>query len=218
MRVALIDYGMGNLFSVQRALETCGAAVDVVVEGSALNDAAVVVLPGVGAFADGMAELRSRGFVEALRAHAAAGRPLLGICLGMQLLATASEEFGVHEGLGVIAGRVVPVPSTTTDGVPQKVPHTGWSALQVAGDSTWTGTALDGTPPGTSVYLVHSFHLVPDNAQHRLAICDHGGHTITAAVTAGSLLGVQFHPEKSATAGLRLLTSFLRRAAVHLER
>lgn len=217
MQVTVVDYGIGNLFSVQRALEHCGASVRVSSDASAIETAERVVLPGVGAFADGMRGLRERGLVEPLRRLASAGRPLLGICLGMQMLADVSEEFGEHQGLGLIPGRVVAIPRVDVLGQPQKIPHIGWNALVPAhdapGTSPWAGTILSSTPPQTSVYLVHSFHFVPASTADRLADCVYGGHRITAAVQRGRLTGCQFHPEKSGEAGLAVLRAFIGAAA-----
>lgn len=209
MKVTVIDYGIGNLFSVARALERCGAEVQLSSDPAEIEAAERLVLPGVGAFQDGMQGLRDRGLVEAIRRHASSNRPLLGICLGMQMLATVSEEFGTHEGLGLIDGRVVPVPKTTTDGAPQKIPHIGWSLLLPAAGAQWTDTPLSGIEPGTYVYLVHSFHVVPRQAASLLAICKYGGHDVTAAIHSGRVTGCQFHPEKSGEAGLAVLRSFL---------
>ena len=125
--VTVIDYGVGNLLSVSRALEHCGAQVDLADNPAQIARAHRLVLPGVGAFKDGMDGLRERALVEPIRQYASGGRPLLGICLGMQLLLDVSEEFGAHEGLGLIPGRVAAIPATTADGVPHKIPHIGWN-------------------------------------------------------------------------------------------
>lgn len=208
--VTIVDYGSGNLLSVTRALERVGATARLSHDAAEIEGAERLLLPGVGAFADGMQGLREQGLSEPLRRYAASGRPLLGICLGMQMLATVSEEFGEHEGLGLIPGRVVPVPSQDVDGAAQKIPHIGWADLSPALPGGWTGTMFDGTPEGTSVYLVHSFQFVPDDEAHRLADCFYGGHRITAAVRSGRTIGCQFHPEKSGEAGLALLSAFLK--------
>ena len=209
MQVTVIDYGIGNIFSVSRALERCGAQVTLSADPAQIEAAPRLVLPGVGAFADGMRGLRERGLVEPLRRYAATGKPLLGICLGMQMLASGSEEFGDHEGLGLIPGRVLPVPDKTTSGQPQKIPHIGWSGLIKPAGTDWRGTLLGGTPEGTAVYLVHSYAVVPDDPKHRLADCLYGGHRIAAAIRSGRIVGCQFHPEKSGDAGLAILSRFL---------
>lgn len=209
MHVTVIDYGIGNLFSVSRALEHCGAQVRLSGDVSDIVAATHLVLPGVGAFADGMQGLRERGLVEPLRRYAASGRPLLGICLGMQMLASVSEEFGQHEGLGLVPGRVVPVRSTDVEGRALKIPHIGWSGLDPARDGAWEGTPLAGTPAGSAVYLVHSFHMVPDDPADLLAECRYGGRGVTAAIRRGAVFGCQFHPEKSGPVGLDILKAFV---------
>lgn len=207
-QVALIDYGIGNLFSVRRALETAGADVTVTSESETIESARFVVLPGVGAFSDGMQGLRERNLIDSICRYAATKRPLLGICLGMQMLASVSEEFGEHIGLGLIPGRVLAIPAEDVRGGKHKIPHIGWSALMYAG-SGWSATPLANTTQATPVYLVHSYHVVPDDAQHLLAMCDYGGHPITAAIRKENIFGFQFHPEKSGPQGLQMLRTFL---------
>lgn len=209
-KVTVVDYGIGNLYSVSRAFESCGAAVALTSQPSEIATAERLILPGVGAFADGMSGLRERNLVEPILAYAATGRPLMGICLGMQMLASVGEEFGEHAGLDLIAGRVVPVPPADSDGRPHKIPHIGWSALSPPQGAAWKSTILDDTSLGTSVYLVHSFHLVPDEPRHLLADCFYNGQRVTAAVRSGNVYGVQYHPEKSGPAGLRMIRAFMR--------
>jgi glutamine amidotransferase len=209
MRVTVIDYGIGNLYSVCRALERCGGEVTLTADATKIEAAPRLVLPGVGAFADGMLGLRERGLVEPIQRYAASRRPLLGICLGMQMLASVSEEFGRHEGLGIIPGRVVPVPHETTDGRAQKIPHTGWNALVASPGADWGESLLKGTPEGTSVYLVHTYSVIPDDSRNSLADCLYGGHRITVAIRNARVEGCQFHPEKSGQAGLAMLAQFL---------
>lgn len=208
--VAVIDYGLGNLLSVRRGLEHCGAIVAVTSDAAAILAAPRVVLPGVGAFAHGMAELRRQGLVDVVREVAARGTPLLGICLGMQMLLDESEEFGRTDGLGLIPGTVVPVSATNADGGPQKIPHIGWSALMspVAGRG-WSGTILRDVKAGDSFYFVHSFTASPASPDDRLADCTYGGVPVSAAIGRGPVSGCQFHPEKSGEAGLGVLRAFL---------
>ena len=208
--VTVVDYGIGNLFSVQRALETCGASVEFTADPERIAQAQRLVLPGVGAFADGMQGLRERGLVKPLRDFAASGRPLLGICLGMQMLASVSEEFGEHEGLDLVPGRVLPVPPQSVDGSRQKIPHIGWAPLlPTHGEGSWQGSVLQDSPAETAVYLVHSYSVVPSDSAHRLADCLHGGHLLCAALRRGNIHGCQFHPEKSGPAGLHMLSQFI---------
>lgn len=209
--VAVIDYGVGNLLSVSRALVHCGARANVTADPAAILAAKRVILPGVGAFANGMAALRASGLDRVVRQVASVGTPLLGICLGMQMLLESSDEFGATDGLGLIPGRVVQIPSYTTTGGSHKIPHIGWNALVLpAGRSSWDGGLLDGIAAGEAMYFVHSFMAQPTDPAHRLADCLYGGLAVSAAVQRGSVLGCQFHPEKSGEAGLRVLSNFIR--------
>lgn len=208
--VTVIDYGMGNLLSVTRAFEHCGAEVRTTADSDVIRASSRVVLPGVGAFGDGMRELRRQGLDESVREVAALGTPLLGICLGMQMLLDESEEFELTAGLGLIPGRVGPVPAKTADGYPQKIPHIGWSALVFPpGLGSWDGSLLQEVRPGDAVYFVHSFMAIPSDASHRVADCDYGGMQVTAAVGRDNIFGCQFHPEKSGEVGLKILRRFL---------
>lgn len=208
--VTIIDYGCGNLLSVARALEAAGAKIQLSSNASEIRDSERLLLPGVGTFEEGMKGLRERGLIEPIRSYADSGRPMLGICLGMQMLASIGEEFGEHEGLGLIHGRVKELPTHDNNGIPQKIPHIGWGDISKSGQATWEGSVLQNTPVGTSVYLVHSYHFVPDDQAHQLAECCFGGHRIAAAVKHGSITGCQFHPEKSGNAGIEMLRMFLK--------
>lgn len=206
--IAIIDYGAGNVHSVRRAFEHCGADPRLTADPSLVAAADRLVLPGVGAFADGMRGLRERGLIEPIRRFVESGRPFLGICLGMQMLATSSDEFGSHEGLNLMPGRVVAIPSHEVGGAPHKIPHIGWAELVAA--TEWSGTIFEDTPEHTSVYLVHSYRFEPDDPGHRLADCYYGDHRIAAAVRSNNVTACQFHPEKSGEAGLRMIAAFLR--------
>jgi len=208
-QVTVIDYGIGNLYSVGRAFEVCGAEVLFASDPAQIATARHLVLPGVGAFESGMQGLQDRGLVEAIRAHAEAGKPLLGICLGMQMLASVSEEFGEHKGLDLIPGRVLSLPQTTVEGEPLKVPHIGWATLYKPPEADWQQTALADVQEGDSVYLVHSFAVQTDDPADRLAISNFGGHPVCTVIRRGALIGCQFHPEKSGPVGLKVVTSFL---------
>lgn len=209
-RVVVVDYGVGNLLSVTRALESRGADVTVAGDAQAIPAAERLVIPGVGAFADGMAELERRGLVQPIRDYAATGRPLLGICLGMQLLFSESEEFGYHRGLDILAGKVAAIPNQAACGKWRKTPHIGWNELRLPpGRRTWESTLLAGLAEGTATYFVHSFAAVPTDPTIRLADCDHEGFAISAAVQQGRICGCQFHPEKSGKTGLSIVDNFL---------
>lgn len=208
--VIVVDYGIGNLLSVRRSLERCGAKVTLTADANAILAAERVVLPGVGAFADGMAELRRRGLDNVTKDIAARGIPLLGICLGMQMLLDESEEFGITSGLGLIPGRVISVPTKTADGHPQKIPHIGWNDLvPSSGRQDWNSALLDGVRMGAAVYFVHSFMASPVDAGHRIADCVYGGVAISAVIGREKVFGCQFHPEKSGEVGLKVLRNFL---------
>jgi glutamine amidotransferase len=213
--VAVVDYGVGNLLSVRRALEHCGATVTVTADHGALLASPRVILPGVGAFANGMAELRRRGLDEVAREIAARGTPLLGICLGMQMLLDESEEFGLSEGLGLISGKVVPVPGANALGLPQKIPHIGWNSLAASeSGQPWAGTLIRDVTPTDAVYFVHSFMAQPDDARDRIADCLYGGIRIAGVIGRGGVFGCQFHPEKSGAVGLKVLRAFLESARI----
>ncbi len=168
-------------------------------------------MPGVGAFADGMAGLRERGFIEPIKEYAKKNRPFLGICLGMQMMLEIGEEFGTHEGLGLIPGKVVRISDTGTDNQLHKIPHIGWNALKKTKlFLSWDKSILDGINQGEAVYFVHSFAAVPTYESNRLANCIYNGLEITATVQSNNLYGCQFHPEKSGKVGLRIIENFLK--------
>jgi imidazole glycerol-phosphate synthase subunit HisH len=209
-KVVVIDYGIGNLLSVRRGLEHCGAKVTVTSDPDIILSAPKVVLPGVGAFSNGMDQLRNLGLDTVVREVAANGRFLLGICLGMQMLLDESEEFGTTEGLGIISGRVVSIPSASTNGFSQKIPHIGWNSLAFSeGIESWEGGVLEEVIPGEAVYFVHSFMAVPSNPNHRIANCLYGGIAVPATIGRDNIYGCQFHPEKSGEIGLKVLRKFL---------
>jgi glutamine amidotransferase len=210
--VTVVDYGMANLFNVGNAIRHCGADVVFADTAAGIDDAKWLILPGVGAFADGMEGLRERGLIEPVRRYARSGRPLLGICLGMQMLLDHSEEFDGAGGLGLIPGRVVRIPTQTADGAERRIPCIGWSQLlppRGQNAAAWEGTILGETPPGAYCYFVHSFHAEPDNPAHLLAIAEYDGFDVTAAIRDGNIYGTQYHLEKSARRGLDMLARFL---------
>lgn len=206
--ITIVDYGVGNLLSVQRALEKCGASVELTEDPGRLEAADRLVLPGVGAFGDAMAALRSKGLIEAILGFSRTQRPFLGICLGMQMMLEVSQEFGENQGLGLIPGSVVPIEPTGLDGKPHLIPHIGWAGVEPPPGSDWTGSIFDGLIPGSTVYFVHSFVARPASAQNYLAEATYNGRRITAAIQRGPLYGVQFHPEKSGKNGLAILQKF----------
>lgn len=198
----IIDYGMGNLGSVKRAFEECGADPFISDDPAACARADYIVLPGVGAFADGMAALTAGGWVAALRAAALEEKtPLLGICLGMQLLADKGYEGGENAGLGMIPGEVMRLVADTPD---TRIPHVGWNEVHHSGNHP----LFAGIRPGADFYFVHSFHFVPGAEENILATTPYCG-TFVSAVMRGTVCGTQFHPEKSSLPGFQLIRNFL---------
>lgn len=208
--VVVIDYGLGNLKSVQRGIEKAGGSVILSNDPEVIATADRCVLPGVGAFSDGMAGLEQAGVRAALDEFVKRGNPLLGICLGMQMLATQSEEFGFHHGLGYIPGTVTKIPRIDDKGnLVRKIPNVSWCALKPNGESSWEGTVLGGTEAGRYFYFVHSFMVATNTREHSIAAYNYEGMSVTAAIASDNVIGVQFHPEKSGAEGLNLLQTFL---------
>lgn len=208
-QVVVVDYGIGNLKSVQRGLEKVGATVEITSDSKKIQTASRLVLPGVGSFEDGMLGLEETGVIPAIYNFVKSGNPLLGICLGMQMLFERSEENGIHEGLGLISGSVQAIPPTEDQITVRKVPHIGWSALKIPKSGTWKNTLLHSSSEKTFVYFVHSYMGVPQEQTHLLAQCEYEGLRITAAVKMDNVSGFQFHPEKSGEAGLKILDKFV---------
>ncbi len=201
MKIAIVNYGMGNLASVRRAFEDIGADAYIADHPVALYEANRVVLPGVGAFGEGMKNLRGAGWTQALHDAVLQRKPLLGICLGMQMLAATGEEGGSSDGLGLVPGRVRRLDAL---GCKLRIPHVGWNEVQFRAQDAMFG----GIPDCSDFYFVHSYALVPDDSRHVVATapydCD-----VPAVVRNGNVFGCQFHPEKSSKAGRQLLRNFV---------
>ena len=224
--IVIVDYGMGNLRSVQKALERVGCAAQVSDKPEAVAAADRLVVPGVGAFGDAMTALRQRGLVDPIRDFSRRGRPLLGICLGLQVFFDESEEMprgcaatppagasagaGLEKGLGLVPGRVVKFgPQVVEQGF--KVPHMGWNAVEpVGGSSLFEGLVPPAGSRGVYFYFAHSYYAVPRREDVVAGRTDYGGR-FTSAITAGNIYATQFHPEKSQAAGLALLKNFVTR-------
>lgn len=202
MTVLIIDYGMGNLQSVQRAFEECGADVMISEDPGSLKRASHIVLPGVGAFCDAMRNIRRKGWYEAIRQEVLEEQiPLLGICLGMQLLAEKGNEGGKTEGLGLVPGairKLIPDCDET------RIPHVGWNEVHQPSPNP----LLEGIPDGTDFYFVHSYHFIPADASFAVAQTPYCGGFVSAVMN-GKVFGVQFHPEKSQKSGFRVIQNFL---------
>ena len=199
--VAIIDYGVGNLFSLKSSLAEIGAEAVVTADESVIAAADRIILPGVGAFEDAAAKLRDSGMADVVRREAAAGKPMLGICLGMQLMFDKGFEYGEHEGLGLIHGNVRPISDVIPEGY--KIPHIGWNALHFKQESPLFKYIKE----GDYVYFVHSYYAA-DCDPAVLATTDYGAE-LTASAVNGNVYGCQFHPEKSGTIGLNILRAFM---------
>ncbi|MBO5316883.1 MAG: imidazole glycerol phosphate synthase subunit HisH [Oscillospiraceae bacterium] len=198
--IAIVDYGVGNLYSLERSFHAIGEAVTVSADPKVLSGADKILLPGVGAFGDAAEKLRATGLDQLVKEQAAQGKPLMGICLGMQLLFEEGHEYGIHKGLGLIPGQVRPISEVIPGDL--KIPHMGWNALELAKSSP----LMKDVKQGDCVYFVHSFHAA-NCRDHVIATAEYGAH-LTAAVQRDNVFGCQFHPEKSGAVGLKILRSF----------
>jgi imidazole glycerol-phosphate synthase subunit HisH len=207
--IGIVDYGMGNLFSVSKALERLGVPYVISDDQEELLKADGIILPGVGAFKDAMALLESTHLKETIMAFVNTGKPLLGICLGMQLLFEDSEENGRTKGLGLLPGTVVRIPKEDLEGNTYKVPHMGWNHLKYAKPSILTEGLEEGY-----VYFVHSYYVHEGAADVTVASADYAGVPIPAVVSRDNVYGMQFHPEKSGDLGMELLKNFTTRVEV----
>ena len=198
--IAIVDYGVGNLFSLTSSFAAIGAEVTVTADPAALKAADKILLPGVGAFEDAAKKLRQTGLDTVVKELAAGGKPLMGICLGMQLLFDKSYEYGKHEGLGLIPGKVIPISNAIPAGL--KIPHIGWNALHFHRECP----IFKEINEGDCVYFVHSFY-ASDCADTTVATAEYGA-PLTAAVAKDNVYGCQFHPEKSGAVGLKILKAF----------
>lgn len=208
--VSIIDYGVGNLLSVARAFQHFNASVNIISTPEEIVQADRLILPGVGAFEDGMKGLTEFNFIDPIKQFVRSGKPFLGICLGMQMMLSRSTEFGEHEGLDLIAGEVVCIPPLGVDGKAHKIPHIGWNKLaSTAHGGSWSETILRNTPINSSVYFVHSYMAAPSDPKKRLADTLYDGQAISAVIKDENIYGCQFHPEKSGEIGLKIIQQFL---------
>lgn len=195
--IAIIDYGMGNLRSVQKGFEKVGFTAKITSDPEEVREAEKVVLPGVGAFGDAMHNLREADMINVIYDTVEAGKPFLGICLGLHLMFETSEEFGLHKGLGIFPGKVKLLPPGL------KVPHIGWNQIEIQK----TDVILEGIPNGAAFYFVHSYYVAPDMPEQITTLTDYG-IKFASIVSQDNVFGIQFHPEKSSSLGLRILKNF----------
>jgi glutamine amidotransferase len=208
--VSIIDYGVGNLLSVQRAFQYCGVEATITSDPKIITSASHVVFPGVGAFPTAMKKLELKGLDVVVKEVVSKGTALLAICLGMQLLMEESDEFGLNLGLGLIRGRVESIPKRSISDSEINVPHIGWNSLQIpTGSKNWDDTILGDNQNGDFVYFVHSFMVKTQDPTNRIAETNYGGHKIAAVISKDNIVGCQFHPEKSGETGLKILKKFI---------
>ena len=209
-KVTIVDYGLGNILSVKRGLERCGGDVFVSSSPEEIMHAERLVLPGVGAFPKGIRLLEEKGLTSSLQDYSLQGRPLLGVCLGMQLLFESSDEFTQTMGLGIFRGNVVPIANKDNSGEKIRVPHIGWSPLVGSGPkSTWSNSLLKSQRYGSCAYFVHSYKAEVSEQGDLIAYTLYSDEKIPAVVNRGTIYGTQFHPEKSGEVGLGILRNFL---------
>jgi glutamine amidotransferase len=206
-KVAVLDYGIGNVRSQLNALKFLGVDAILTADKAEVMAADAVILPGVGAFRHGMENLAAQGLQSIIKEYIATGRPFLGICLGMQLLFEESDEFGNSEGLGLIKGRIRKLDTGNEVGL--KLPHIGWTGIGPLNGKEWTGTLFNGISPGTPFYFVHSYAAIPSNESDILATAGFGNSDFCCAIEKDNISGTQFHPEKSGEMGLVILKNLI---------
>jgi len=205
--IAIIDFGMGNLFSVKNACEAVGLNACITSSKEDIFNADGLILPGVGAFGKAMARLKELGLMDLIRKEIASGKPFMGICLGMQLLMSESSEFGTHEGLDIIKGKVVRFENKETDSLNLiKVPHIGWNCIDSYEQSklTWSKSMLSGLENGTFMYFIHSYYVMPEDNEIIISVTDYGNCRFCSSLEYNNIFVCQFHPEKSTDQGIQI--------------
>jgi glutamine amidotransferase len=205
--IVIVDYGLGNLYSLEKAVRCFTDKVLVTDDSFVISSAAAVIIPGVGAFAVGMDGLQKKNLIEPLREFAKSGKPMLGICLGAQLMLSKGFEFGEYEGLGIIPGVVKMFPELVAQ--KEKIPHVGWNGIYPLRTKEWSNTILASIEEKVSVYFTHSYIMIPDDPENVLAVAEYGGLEFCAVTRKGNVYGTQFHPEKSGKTGLNIIKNFI---------
>ena len=206
-KITIVDYGCGNILNLVRAIQFLGYEVEATHDNKKIINSSYVILPGVGAFGNAMKQIEKYNLRNTILEYAKSNKPLLGICLGMQILLTVSYEFGVHKGLGLIEGKVIKISNEKNKEI--KIPHIGWNELYPNnGKKEWKNKILNNSLIGKSFYFIHSFVCLTKNPNSTIAVCNYSGISIPAIVSVGNIFGCQFHPEKSAESGLSILKNF----------
>lgn len=203
-KVAIVDYGLGNLFSINQACKHVGLETIVTSKQEEIASADALILPGVGAFGNAMEYLNQTGLTPAIHAFVQTGKPFMGICLGMQLLFTESEEFGIHKGLGLIKGKIVRFPLVDKNEEPLKVPQIQWNTISENDHQQWMSSPLKNIPERSYMHFVHSYYAIPEDKQTILSYTEYGGVQYASAVMHNNIVAFQYHPEKSGASGLTI--------------
>jgi len=207
-KIVIIDYGCGNVLNLARAVKYLGYEVEITNEKKKIISSSYVIFPGVGAFGNAIKKLSDYNLQNTICEYISLNKPFLGICLGMQLLLTESQEFGIHKGLNLIEGKVIKL--SNRKNIKIKVPHIGWNEIYpINNNKTWSNKILENIPIRTNFYFVHSFIALTKNEQVTNAVCNYYGTSIPAVISMGNIFGCQFHPEKSGENGLNVIKNFL---------
>lgn len=203
--IAIIDYGVGNLYSLKKALDNFATNVFITEEAGKISSADALILPGVGSFEAGMEGLKIRNLTGSVKKFSLTNKPMLGICLGAQLLLDKGYEFGKFDGLGIIPGKVIKFSKLKKE----RIPHIGWNEISPFKKGGWKKTVLDSVKTSSDVYFVHSYILQPDKKDNILALADYDGYEFCATIRKNNIYGCQFHPEKSGEIGLKIIKNFV---------
>lgn len=203
-KIAIIDYGLGNLFSINNACKLVGLDTIVTNDIDIIKNADALILPGVGAFGDAINSLNSNNLTQTIYDFVETGKPFLGICLGMQLLFSESQEFGINKGLNLIKGKVVKFPSKNTNGEKVRVPQIQWNQIYAQSKNNWDDSPLKDVPEGSYMHFVHSYFAVPEDENEILTYTEYEGIRYASAVKKENIIGIQYHPEKSAKQGIKI--------------